>query len=255
MRLLAPAGPARPIRLRAGDCDVVSVPGRFSVSYLLLGPAQSVLVDAGSIADAGTIDAAVAALGRPLAHIVPTHLHFDHVLAVDAVAARHGALLTLGRSAHDKIAEHRRDPRPSAHQTAVFLRTWAWQGLPLPTREDLQRFARCHVQANCCRFDTARGAVLDDGDAVPCCDGWRVLATPGHSDDSICLYHRAGGVLIAGDTVRNFAGGEWNEIYVDRARYQRTIRRLRRLPIQAILPGHGPPLVAKRAVDTLAALR
>jgi len=251
VRLLAPAGPARPLRLRAGGAEVVAVPGRFSVSYLLVGAAQLVLVDAGSIADVDLIGAAAAALGRPIAHVVPTHLHFDHVFGVDAIASRSHATLLLGRRASELVATRPPGPAPDARQVAIFLRTWAWQGLPWLKPGEVKLALQRRVLVNCCQFATASGAPLDDGAPLPGVNGWRVLATPGHSDDSICLYHGASGLLVAGDTVRNFCGGEWNEITFDRARYRQTIATLRSLPIQAILPGHGPLLVGARVIERL----
>jgi glyoxylase-like metal-dependent hydrolase (beta-lactamase superfamily II) len=64
------------------------------------------------------------------------------------------------------------------------------------------------------------------------------VATPGHSDDSVCLV--AGPVCFTGDTVLGsgsvfIAPGEGSlSAYLD------SLRRLRSLPLEVLCPGHGP---------------
>ena len=67
---------------------------------------------------------------------------------------------------------------------------------------------------------------------------FRALATPGHSEDSVCLV--AGPVCFTGDTVLGsgsvfIAPGEGSlSAYLD------SLRRLRSLPLEVLCPGHGP---------------
>ena len=64
------------------------------------------------------------------------------------------------------------------------------------------------------------------------------IATPGHSPDHVALLF--GRVLFAGDTVLGtgsvFVGGDEGSM----AAYLDSLRRLRELDLEAILPGHGP---------------
>jgi glyoxylase-like metal-dependent hydrolase (beta-lactamase superfamily II) len=75
----------------------------------------------------------------------------------------------------------------------------------------------------------------DDGDEV---GPFRVVGTPGHSPDSVCLV--MGGVCFTGDTVLGagsvfIAPGEGSlSAYLD------SLRRLRTLPLDVLCPGHGP---------------
>src|SRR3954452_18857951 len=67
---------------------------------------------------------------------------------------------------------------------------------------------------------------------------FEVFATPGHAPDHVSLL--AGRVLFTGDTVLGtgsvfIAPGEGSL-----ARYLESLRRLRALDLEAILPGHGP---------------
>ena len=73
------------------------------------------------------------------------------------------------------------------------------------------------------------------------CPGWdpfTVIATPGHSPDSVCLLF--GRVCFTGDTVLGegsvfIAPGEGSlSAYLD------SLRRLRSLDLEALCPGHGP---------------
>ncbi|MGO9277347.1 MAG: MBL fold metallo-hydrolase [Streptosporangiaceae bacterium] len=90
------------------------------------------------------------------------------------------------------------------------------------------------------------GAVLDEGG----CE-LRVIATPGHTDDSVCLQIAADGALLTGDTV---LGRGTTVIARDGslADYLDSLSRLRMLVeeagLQVLLPGHGPMLSEPAAV-------
>jgi glyoxylase-like metal-dependent hydrolase (beta-lactamase superfamily II) len=47
---------------------------------------------------------------------------------------------------------------------------------------------------------------------------------------------------VAGDTIINFEGGEWNRLVTDEADFAATRRRLRGLEVRAVLCGHGPAI-------------
>ena len=82
-------------------------------------------------------------------------------------------------------------------------------------------------------------------------ESWTVLETPGHADDAICLHHAEAGWLVAGDTLRNFLGGEWNPLVCDTPLYERTRRLLQALPISTVMPGHGPIFEVPGGLATL----
>ncbi len=88
------------------------------------------------------------------------------------------------------------------------------------------------------------GEGLADGDVVTL-DGLelQVVATPGHTGDSVCLLLSADGALLTGDTV---LGRGWTVVAHPDGRladYLESLHRLRQLCRSAapvLLPGHGP---------------
>lgn len=79
---------------------------------------------------------------------------------------------------------------------------------------------------------------LADGDEIDLGEGVRVqvLATPGHSVDSLCFYLENEGVLFTGDTL---LGSSTTTVW-DLALYRKSLERLLQLPnLKVICPGHG----------------
>lgn len=65
----------------------------------------------------------------------------------------------------------------------------------------------------------------------------QVLATPGHSVDSLCYYIESDGVLFTGDTLL----GTGTTTVGDLGDYRRSLQRLVELPnLKVLCPGHGP---------------
>jgi len=72
----------------------------------------------------------------------------------------------------------------------------------------------------------------------------KVIHTPGHSIDSICLYHEDSQTLFTGDTVLPGSVAIPNPAAMgDIREYILSIRAIRKIPVEALLPGHGMPIV------------
>jgi glyoxylase-like metal-dependent hydrolase (beta-lactamase superfamily II) len=254
-RLTAPAGPPVARLVERGGAAVMAVPGRYSVTHLLLAPGAVVVVDVGSTADVALVLRALAWLGRPprqVRAVVPSHLHFDHVLGVDALARRLGAPVRLGAAAAAHVRAGRSPRYPGGWRLWRAVLTWPMQGLPFPPLDDWRGGLDFGFPWARNAFRAPLAPPLADGAALPGLPGWTVLATPGHADDAICLYHAAARFLVAGDTVRNFLGGEWNPLLVDREAMRATRARLAALAVETVFPAHGPIL---EGPDVLARLR
>ena len=66
----------------------------------------------------------------------------------------------------------------------------------------------------------------------------RLIHTPGHSDDSICVFLPETGTLFSGDTLYRISDHHG----VDPRTYLESLERLAGLPVRAIVPGHGGPI-------------
>ena len=75
---------------------------------------------------------------------------------------------------------------------------------------------------------------------------FRALATPGHSPDSVCLI-AAGGVCFTGDTVLGEGSVFISPHEGSLSAYLDSLRRLRKLDLEVLCPGHGPYVWDPRA--------
>lgn len=85
---------------------------------------------------------------------------------------------------------------------------------------------------------------LEESRHIPFLPDWRLIATPGHTPDSVCFYNEEQRILIAGDTILNMEGtGELNRFCCSVADIEDSFRKLSSLAIETIYPGHGDPIV------------
>ncbi|MGZ8695276.1 MAG: MBL fold metallo-hydrolase [Gaiellaceae bacterium] len=209
--------------------------------YLLAdGDGSWTAVDTGlGLPDAGERWAAVLdELDGPVARIVITHFHPDHVGAAADLADLTGAPVLQGAVDHaqcvrawsdggrDRLAEHM-----SAH------------GLP---DSELPRLRRESGALATLAHYTAGPQAIGEGDAV---DGWQVVMLPGHADGHLALLRD--GVLIAGDAILG-AITPTVGLYPD-ARpnplddYLGSLRRIAELDPQVAFTGHGEAVTAPAA--------
>jgi len=85
---------------------------------------------------------------------------------------------------------------------------------------------------------------------------WRVLHTPGHARDHLCLVDEASRAAVVGDMVAGVGTILIDPPEGEMAEYLRQLRRLRDLPVRALYPAHGPPLAdGAQALEALLAHR
>jgi glyoxylase-like metal-dependent hydrolase (beta-lactamase superfamily II) len=84
---------------------------------------------------------------------------------------------------------------------------------------------------------------LEDGASVPGASAWTTVNGPGHTDDCVTLWHEGSRTLLSGDAVITVRGApRFAPDTVDDAAAAKTTARLRCLPVEHLLPGHGRPL-------------
>ena len=145
--------------------------------------------------------------GLNITDIVLTHGHFDHMLALAELKEKTGAELSV------------------FEKTVSFIKD-----------ENLN--LGYHMGVVCEGAEADR--ILKDGDIIDFYDNKiKVLHTPGHTEDSICLL--CGDVLISGDTLFRRSVGRWDFPTGDMNKEIASIKEiLFSLPDETkVYPGHG----------------
>jgi hydroxyacylglutathione hydrolase len=95
---------------------------------------------------------------------------------------------------------------------------------------------------------------LEDVAGLPNHLNWRVIASPGHTPESLCLYNPYSYELVCGDTVVTLGG---RAALVYESAHQRTLemtlQTLRSLNVLYLYPGHGRPILSKHAMANIKA--
>ena len=198
------------------------------ISYLILGTRRAVLFDSGL--GIGRIRDLVQELTRLPVSVLNSHTHFDHVggnAEFDDVLGESDAYSL--RSSHGKM------PKPLADYAGATLDADHICGnLPIaarmPYRTRPWRIRRyLHDQE-----------LLDLGDRI-----LKVIFTPGHTPDSLCLLDTGSGLLFTGDTFYPGTLYLWAP-ETDLAAYQRSVALLVALEprLTLLLPAHGVPVAS-----------
>ena len=181
-----------------------------------------------------------------IGRIIVTHHHSDHCgLAAQLVETSGAELLAHPASYASLTNQARERGRRDSFYATLLLEA----GVPMEvleqiggTRQGYSRFSQ----------PVYPDGALEDGMAVRLGDiEWRVLHTPGHTGDLICLYQASLRLLISSDhLLRDVSsnpiveppveeGAERPKRLID---YVGQLQRVAELSIDLALPGHGPPI-------------
>lgn len=240
--VIAPSG-AGPTHEVAAD---VAYQRLLIVNVVFVGPPKApdrgwALVDAGLFGSAGAIAKAAAkrfgSLSRPSA-IILTHGHFDHV----------GALRTLAERWDVPILAHPLE--------APYLDGTASYPPPDPSVGGGAMAALSRLYPRGPVDVSSRLELLPSDGRIPGLDGWRWIATPGHSVGHVSLWREQDGVLIAGDafvTTRQESASavafQTPEIHgppayytVDWSAARLSVQMLADMQPDIVVTGHGRPM-------------
>lgn len=206
----------------------------WSCAYVLRDGREFMMVDTGTVHDRHLLARELARLGLNPARcrgVLLTHAHCDHAGNAASLRALSGASVGL----------HSRE--------TAFLqgRSYA-SSVARPASRLAFRLGELFAPVAPCPADS----LLREGDEVPTPAGtWRVLETPGHTPGHVCLWRERDGVLLSGDALLNVHSLSRRAgltlplplFASQRREAKRSARTLATLPVRALLPGHGPPLL------------
>jgi glyoxylase-like metal-dependent hydrolase (beta-lactamase superfamily II) len=218
-----------------------------SNAWLVRGTDRLLLVDSG-LGVGRLPDELGELLDRPVT-AVATHAHFDHFGGLGAFAERaaHRDDAEVIETAGDYVT------LAAGTYPAALLDELEAAGEAVP---DLLVDALPYEGFDLTAFRTPAvrlTQLLTDGDVVAL--GGRsleIVHAPGHSPGSICLWEAASGTLLSGDVL---VDGEPLQDELPRSSasdFAASLRRLRELPLQTVLGGHGPVFGRGRAHQIIA---
>ena len=225
----------------ARACRVHTITDRFSLANTyIINDGELVIVDPASPQQVQALISYVRYfLQRDEADIgliVLTHFHRDQIAGAFALQERTGARIAVSDAARSVPGSRR-----FLLRQAVVTRIRRVINRALPgSFQPLELFPR-HYKALCASVDYW---LLDD-DGLPGHPYWKVLATPGYTPESLCLYNTLSGELLSGEmvTTTRRSAVRTRPIH-DSQTLQLAFARLRHLPVRCLFPGHGRPLLA-----------
>jgi len=158
--------------------------------------------------------------GEPLARIVNTHGHSDHVGGNAALRRAYGCRIAIPEG------------------EAALIDAWDEKAL-------LYAYADQQVERFAADERIAPGSVHVWGDLE-----WRALAAPGHDMGALVFHNPEHGILVSGDALWEHGFGVVMPPALDPAALpatRATLEMLARLDIRVVIPGHGEPFADPRA--------
>ncbi|HEX6477471.1 MAG TPA: MBL fold metallo-hydrolase [Ktedonobacteraceae bacterium] len=93
---------------------------------------------------------------------------------------------------------------------------------------------------------------LEDVAGLPNHLDWRVIASSGHTPESLCLYNPFSYELLCGDTIITVEDRSTRICSgVNRGHLEQTLQTLRSLKVYYLYPGHGRPILSSHAIASI----
>jgi glyoxylase-like metal-dependent hydrolase (beta-lactamase superfamily II) len=251
---------AAPVQVAPG-VHRLSVPLPFPpkevAAWVIDGDGGHVLVDTGIDTPGGreALRAGAEHLGvtpDSLAWVILTHAHIDHYGLAGPVRSWAGAQVAI-QEREEELARRFVDEWPADRDGVA--NAMAMGGVPADAVPHfLAASDFIHRQYRDFRPDLL---LRGERGELPGAPGWEWILTPGHSPGHVVVYHPGRRILIAGDHVLpRISPNIGADLYAadPLTDYVASLRRLRELPVDLVLPSHGEPFTdfATRVDDILA---
>ena len=243
--------PFQPVAQRPRHVHTIT--DRFSMANTyLINEERMIVVDPGSVLNAQLL---LSYLKRFLHRqpedidlIVLTHLHPDHTAGADALRKATRAPIAACDAA-----------RHIARGVATGRAGGGGSGVMGVSQFVGQMFSQARLPGVLHHLDLFAPAYerqaqlvdiwLEDVGGLPNHLDWRVIASPGHTPESLCLYNPFSYELLCGDTLITLDGGTaLVRGGANRRQLQQTIHTLESLKVYYLYPGHGRPVLSMRAL-------
>jgi glyoxylase-like metal-dependent hydrolase (beta-lactamase superfamily II) len=182
--------------------------------------------------------------------VVLTHLHPDHTTGVDTLRKISQAPVAASITARQLVQTARNNQHFDGHLlppvTHVVGQVFSHTALP-GALHHLDLFPP-HYERQIQMVDLW----LEDVTGLPNHPNWRVIASPGHTPESLCLYNPFTHELLCGDTVVTLErGAALVRTGTNRHQLEQTLQTLRSLEVYYLYPGHGRPILSKHALHNI----
>ena len=182
--------------------------------------------------------------------IVLTHLHPDHTAGVEALCKTCKAPVAASIVAQQLVQSWLHGNRQEIRNISGMSH-FAGHMLsqhPLPG-------ALHHLELFPSRYEQQAHMVdiwLEDVAGLPHHPDWRVIASPGHTPESLCLYNPFSYELVCGDTIVTLEGGAALAYGSTNQRaLELTLQTLHSLNVLYLYPGHGRPILSSHAIKNI----
>lgn len=173
--------------------------------------------------------------------IVLTHLHPDHTDGVTALRRECDAPVATSIVARQLAEDERLGNR-------VIPRITHLAGQILPGALHHFDLFPPNYSSQCKIVDLW----LENVAGLPGHSDWRVIASPGHTPESLCLYNPFSYELLCGDTLITLEGGSpLLGGTTNRRELNETLHTLKSLEIHYLYPGHGRPILSMHPLANL----